>query len=199
MFTGREYDEESGLYNYRARAYSPTIGRFLQRDPIGYYDSMNLFQYVGNNPVNYVDPWGLYEYDTTSWGIAFLHESNPFNTDSAMRQQMYSWGNFYTGNWAEAAATSGQAAVEKTNSPCKDSWWQKIYTGAQATAASATAIAILIDLSIVRIVDTRRALGADGAKSQIIKISNRWTKKTLQVIHRVIKNGKIVHQHNKFP
>ena len=59
MFTGREYDSESGLYHYRARAYSPTIGRFLQRDPIGYFDSMNLFSYVNNNPLNWIDPLGL--------------------------------------------------------------------------------------------------------------------------------------------
>ena len=59
MFTGREYDAESGLYHYRARAYSPVIGRFLQRDPIGYYDSMNLFEYAQNNPINWLDPLGL--------------------------------------------------------------------------------------------------------------------------------------------
>ena len=58
-FTGRELDTETGLYHYRARAYSPTLGRFLQRDPIGYAADINLYRYCGNNGVNYVDPSGL--------------------------------------------------------------------------------------------------------------------------------------------
>ncbi|OQA03670.1 MAG: putative deoxyribonuclease RhsC [Planctomycetes bacterium ADurb.Bin401] len=58
MFTGREYDEETGLYYYRARYYNPSIGRFLSPDPIGYYDSMNLYQYCGNNSINFIDPYG---------------------------------------------------------------------------------------------------------------------------------------------
>jgi len=39
--------------------YAPEIGRFLQPDPIGYDDGMNMYTYVGNNPLIWIDPYGL--------------------------------------------------------------------------------------------------------------------------------------------
>jgi RHS repeat-associated protein len=58
-FTGRQLDEETGLYYYRARYYDCFKGRFLQRDPLGYVNGMNLYEYVGSNPINRLDPLGL--------------------------------------------------------------------------------------------------------------------------------------------
>ena len=58
LFTGRRYDAESGNYFYRARMYSTQMGRFLQRDPLGYIDGLNIYQYVHSNPANVRDPHG---------------------------------------------------------------------------------------------------------------------------------------------
>ena len=59
-YTGQRIDPETnGLYYYRARMYSPTLGRFLQVDPIGTRGGVNLYGYVSNDPLNATDPDGL--------------------------------------------------------------------------------------------------------------------------------------------
>lgn len=75
QYTGRE-NEGNGLYYYRARFYSPLLGRFISQDPLGFAGSgPNLYAYAGDAPTNYTDPFGLQT--TTSGTVTTPYQGDP--------------------------------------------------------------------------------------------------------------------------
>jgi RHS repeat-associated protein len=57
-YTGKERDEETGLYYHGARYYAAWLGRWASPDPSGLVDGPNIYEYAGCNPINIVDPTG---------------------------------------------------------------------------------------------------------------------------------------------
>ena len=72
QYTGQAAILELGLLYYKARFYNPALGRFMQTDPIGYEDDLNLYAYVGNDPLNSTDPTGTEDAAISLWS-ACLH------------------------------------------------------------------------------------------------------------------------------
>lgn len=58
QYTGREFDLETGIYEYRLRYYDETVGRFISEDSVRFKAGTNFYRYVGNNPARFTDPTG---------------------------------------------------------------------------------------------------------------------------------------------
>lgn len=70
-FPGQYLDTETGLYYNYFRDYDPSIGRYIESDPIGFEGGINTYGYVSGNPLQYVDPYGLHEETLNPAGALF--------------------------------------------------------------------------------------------------------------------------------
>ncbi len=76
-FTGKERDEESGLYYHGARYYAPWLARWASADSLGLWGGINPFSYVSNSPVNKIDPTGQKDQPTSDSPKAVLRPKKP--------------------------------------------------------------------------------------------------------------------------
>jgi RHS repeat-associated protein len=83
-FPGQYFDAESGFNHNGFRDYVPTLGRYLEADPIGIYPNagivnagMNPYIYVGADPMRTIDPWGLADAGYTFKGTCFESALRP--------------------------------------------------------------------------------------------------------------------------
>lgn len=94
-FTGQANLPEAQLYYYRARVYDPSLGRFLQTDPVLFEAGTNFYSYVNNDPVNAIDPTG-------QW-VWFVIGPLTFAAGEYLTQVYESGGDFSLSNkdWGE--------------------------------------------------------------------------------------------------
>lgn len=75
LYCGYRFDAETRFYHVRNRMYHPLLGRWLQRDPLGYVDGMSLYEYCRSGPGGATDPMGEGALDA-AWRLA----TNPMET-----------------------------------------------------------------------------------------------------------------------
>jgi RHS repeat-associated protein len=156
MFTGREFDKETGLYFYRARYYNPTVGRFLQTDPVG--QGMNWYAYCGNNSANCVDPSGMIGHFLDSENGLLRYEAEDgtittFEGEDALQE----WMNWYGSDLKSRGILASQLVGYKMAGG-----------DIELLMTLQAMIALGYDAEKIRVAEADRADGTMGARIQLI-------------------------------
>ena len=87
---------DAKLYYYKARVYDPVFGRFLQTDPIGSKDDLDLYAYVAGDPVNKTDPTGLKCTGSGKTLECHMDDTGGLEKTKTGRQQIKDFNRAYT-------------------------------------------------------------------------------------------------------
>ena len=104
-FASKRTDPESGFVFFGRRYYSPTVGRFITPDPLGFADGPNLYSYVHNSPLILVDPYGLWAEFS-----AYPSITDPCGHDSSSSLPFSCQPSNYSNGPADSPGASGSGA-----------------------------------------------------------------------------------------
>src|SRR5262249_476791 len=85
-YTGKEKDDETGLYYHGARYYIPWLGRWTCTDPAGFEDGLNPYAYPRNNPVRLADPRGTQSVEVQSGSERAAAPERPGPSEAEIRR-----------------------------------------------------------------------------------------------------------------
>ena len=109
-YNGKELDTKKGLnwYDYGARHYDATLGRWLVVDPLTeMYYGLSPYIYCNNSPIRYIDPTGkawkpIYDEDDKGnriyRGYEWIPESDSYNQDGTLKAGLYAQAIFFSDN-----------------------------------------------------------------------------------------------------
>jgi RHS repeat-associated protein len=132
-YTGKEKDEETGLYYHGARYYAPWLGRWTNADPAGMIDGPCLFGYARENPVRLRDPNGR-QGDEPNYGLEALQYISAVN--SAQLGFVPATPEEVNAQQADAAAAAKQAAAPRREQGPSEATLRKIIAQAVSEPAA---------------------------------------------------------------
>ena len=93
-FSGKERDDETGLYYFGARYYAAWLGRWTSTDPAGFVSGFNLYRYCSNNPVMFHDPNGMEERLSVPTPESLRNETDPAKYSAGLRALGYNFTGY---------------------------------------------------------------------------------------------------------